>query len=356
MKSILLASVSAFAFAGAAAAEVSMSGDAAASYNSLDGYITSSATLTFSASSELNNGWTATTSFSADFGYIGDGEHMDWSGNVTLTDGTSSIGFGDFDNGAAWGAVGDALNDYQSDGFEENSIYGVSASTVLGGANISASIDDDGDTELGATMALGAAEAAFGYNVTSGDFGLGVSASMGGADIDFQTVNGDAWGLGVGYTVGSVALGFNTGDSADVDGNLWDITADYSADPVSVGVTYGSAGTWSVTAGYDMGSVSASATFADGEFSSASLSYTEGAMSATLSLDGDLVEIEGSYDMGDGGVIMAGMVDDGTYVGLEYDLGNGAGVTVSYSTGEIDDDDYAVGYAEGGTVGVSFEF
>jgi outer membrane protein OmpU len=179
---------------------------------------------------------------------------------------------------------------------------------------------------------------------------------MGGADIDFQTVDGTAWGLGVGFTVGSVALGFNTGDSADDDNNLWDITADYSADPLSVGVTYGSTGAWSVTAGYDMGAVSASATFADGAFSSASLSYSEGAMSATLSTDGVGVEIEGSYDMGNGAVVMAGMVDTGTYVGLEYDLGNGAGVTLSYATGDIDSDDYAVGYAEGGTVGVSFDF
>jgi outer membrane protein OmpU len=348
MKSILLASVSAFAFAGAAAADVSMSGSTSASYNTLDGFA-SSASLDFSASAELNNGWTATTSFNVawdDFG--ADGRTQ---GNVTLSDGTSSLSFGDFDNGAAYGAVGGGLNDHQSDELSNADIFGFTGSTALGGANVAVSIDDGGNAEIGATMALGAADIAFGYGINSGDFALGVSTSMGGADLDFQTVNGTAWGLGVGYTVGSVALGFNTGDIG-----TWDITADYSADPLSVGVTYDNAGSWSVTAGYDMGAVSASATFADGAFSSASLSYTEGALSATLSTDGVGVEIEGSYDMGGGAVVMAGMVDDGTYVGLEYDLGNGASAAVSYSTGDIDSGDYAVGYAAGGTVGVSFEF
>lgn len=351
MKSILLASASAFAFAGAAAADVSMGGSASAQYNTIDGF-DSEAVITFSASAELNNGWTATTSFDIDWDDFGaDGRTQ---GNVSLTDGTSTLAFGDLDNGAFYGAIGNEQNDHQSThaaALDKGDIFGFMGSTTMGGADIAVSVDDGDNVQVGASMALGATDVAVGYDLTSGAFGLGVSASMGGADIDFQTVNGTAWGLGVGYTVGSVALGFNTGDAG-----TWDVTADYSADPLSVGLTYDNAGSWSVTAGYDMGAVSASATFADGAFDSASLSYSEGAMSATLSTDGVGVEIEGSYDMGNGAVVMAGMVDTGTYVGLEYDLGNGAGVTVSYSTGDIDSDDYAVGYAEGGTVGVSFEF
>ena len=201
-KSILLASASAFAFAGAAAADVSMSGSASAYYNVNGGVgsFGSSASLDFAASAELNNGWTATTSFSATSTGLNGTATWGANGNVALTDGTSTLAFGGFDNGAAYGAVGAALNDHQSAGFTEDEFSGFSGSSVLGGANIAVSTDGT-NTELGASMALGAADVSFGY-VVGGAFGLGLSTSMGGADISFQTVDGTAWGLGVGYTVG----------------------------------------------------------------------------------------------------------------------------------------------------------
>jgi hypothetical protein len=67
--------------------------------------------------------------------------------------------------------------------------------------------------------------------------------------------------------------------------------------------------------------------------------------------------LEGSYDLGGGAVVYAGMVTGATadnYAGVEYDLGNGASVALSYSqTGAADN---AKEYMAGTTLAVSFDF
>ena len=348
MKSILLASASAFAFAGAAAADVSWGGSASATYNTLDGVSTS---VTLDAAASLAGDWTLSTSISmSDAG--------GWStGSVSATDGTSTLTFG------ANHALGAAGLD------EDNEHADVSISTTLGGVALTVTMDDgdngeladtDGNTEIGASMSAGGADIEVGFVAAgedSGDFRLGVSTSMGGADVEFNTSSVDdttAWDASLGLSVAGADLSFSTDDSGDYDVGVSYAMGDLT---VSAGIDE-TPGNYTVGIDYAMGGIGVSFSTDQDNAWEASVSYSEGAISFTAGFDVDgLGAIEGSYDMGGGAVAMFGMIDtDTTYVGLEYDLGNGAGLTASYATADIDSDDYAVGYSEGGTVAVSFDF
>jgi hypothetical protein len=354
MKSILLASASAFAFAGAAAADVSWGGSASASYNTLDGVSTS---VTLDAAASLAGDWTLSTSISMSAG-------GGWStGSVSATDGTSTLTFG---TDHALGAAG--LDD-------DNEHADVSISTTLGGVALTVTMDDgdtglldaegkpivtDGNTEIGASMSAGGADIEVGFvaaGADAGDFRLGVSTSMGGADVEFNTssVNGTtAWDASLGLSVAGADLSFSTDDSGDYDVGVSYAMGDLT---VSAGIDE-TPGNFTVGIDYAMGGVGVSFSTDQANAWEASVSYSEGAISFTAGFDvNGLGAIEGSYDMGGGAVAMFGMIDtDTTYVGLEYDLGNGAALTASYATADIDSDDYAVGYSEGGTVAVSFDF
>ena len=345
MKSILLASASAFAFAGAAAADVSWGGSASASYNTLDGVSTS---VTLDAAASLAGDWTLSTSISMSAA-------GDWStGSVSATDGTSTLTFG------ADHALGAAGLD------EDNEHADVSISTTLGGVALTVTMDDgddgdtDGNTEIGASMSASGADIEVGFVAAgddAGDFRLGVSTSMGGADVEFNTSSVDgttAWDASLGLSVAGADLSFSTDDSSDYDVGVSYAMGDLT---VSAGIDE-TPGNYTVGIDYAMGGIGVSFSTDQANAWEASVSYSEGAISFTAGFDVDgLGAIEGSYDMGGGAVAMFGMIDtDTTYVGLEYDLGNGAGLTASYATADIDSDDYAVGYSEGGTVAVSFDF
>jgi outer membrane protein OmpU len=348
MKSILLASVSAFAFAGAAAAEVSWGGSASAEYNTLTGVSTS---VTLDASASLAGDWTLSTSasFTSD-----DGDDGDWStGTVSLTDGTSTLTFGP---DHAFGAAG--LDDEDDDDESAD----LSLSTTLGGVGVTATIDDaiDGNTEIGVTMSAGGADIEAGFvaaGADAGDFRLGLSTSLSGADVAFNTssVGGvTAWDASLGMTVDAIDLTFSTASDS-----TWDLDASYTMGDLTVSAGIDETpGNYTVGIDYAMGGVGVSFSTDQANAWEASVSYSEGPISFTAGFDVDgLGAIEGSYDMGGGAVAMFGMIDTNTtYVGLEYDLGNGAALTASYATADIDSDDYAVGYSDGGTVAVSFDF
>ena len=344
MKSILLASVSAFAFAGAAAAEVSFGGSASASYNTIDGVSTS---VTLDAAASHAGDWTLSTSISMS-------DDGDWStGSVSMTDGTSTLTFGP---NHAFGAAG--LDDED----EDDETADLSLSTTLGGVGVTATMDDavDGNTEIGVTMSAGGADIEAGFvaaGADAGDFRLGLSTSLSGADVEFNTssVGGDtSWEASLGMSVAGADLSFSTDDSGDYDVGVSYAMGDLT---VSAGIDE-TPGNYTVGIDYAMGGVGVSFSTDQDSAWEASVSYSEGAISFTAAFDVDgLGAIEGSYDMGGGAVAMFGMIDTNTsYVGLEYDLGNGAALTASYATADIDSDDYAVGYAEGGTVAVSFDF
>ena len=108
MKNILLTSTALVAFAGAAAAgghtAVGFGGEASAKYNSLTGYATA-AEMTASASATLDNGLTASTSFTLETTNFGSGEFG--AGSVSLSSDTASLTFGTAVVGAVFAATGD---------------------------------------------------------------------------------------------------------------------------------------------------------------------------------------------------------------------------------------------------------
>jgi hypothetical protein len=74
----------------------------------------------------------------------------------------------------------------------------------------------------------------------------------------------------------------------------------------------------------------------------------------------DDVELTASYAMGNGLTAYVGYFDgtnEVTYVGAEYDLGNGASVVVSNaSSDDAEAEELGQEYIEGTTVSVSFSF
>ena len=341
-KSILLASASAFAFAGAAAADVSWSGTATASYNTLATTVTADVTL--EAAATLAGDWTLSTSISMD-------ETGDWStGTISLTDGTSSLTFGD---NHAFGAAG--LDDEDNDPKTAD----LSLSTTLGGIGVTATIDAaaGGNTEVGATMSAGGADIEVGFVAAgdnAGDFRLGLSTSLAGADVAFNTssvLGVTAWDASLGMTVAAIDLTFSTASDS-----TWDLGASYTMGDLTVSAGIDETpGNYTVGVDYAMGGVGVSFSTDQANDWSASLSYAEGAVAVSASFDAaGLGAVEGSYDMGGGMVAHFGAATN-NYVGLEMDLGGGASLAVSYADGAGSDDD-AKNYAEGGTVAVSFDF
>ena len=347
IKSILLASASAFAFAGAAAADVSWSGSASAEYN-VDpvgvASMTTSASLT--ASATLAGDWTLSTTldaFSIDDAVI------------SLTDGTSTLTFGT--NHAAGAS-----------GISETENADVSISTVIGGVGVSATVDTAGNTEVGASMSAGGADIEVGFVAAgddAGDFRLGLSTALSGADVAFNVVSDASaatttWDASLGMALAGADFTFSTASDS-----TWDLGASYTMGDLTVSAGIDETpGNYTVGVDYAMGAVGLS--FSTNQLSqwTASVSYTEGALSVTASTGHTTaMSLDGSYDVGGGVVVYAGMrtvTDAETYAGVEYDLGNGASLALSYSDNGagVDnvDEDYAKEYAAGTTLSVSFDF
>jgi hypothetical protein len=319
MKRILLASASVFAFAGAAAAEVSFSGSANAELNGLTGFSTD-AEITAALSQELDNGLTVSTEVTID---PVDGGALSY-GTISLTSDTAGISFGTDLHGAAFSAVSDTIG--IGDGDE--GVSGINGYVMFGETTVYLSMPIEEGT--GGTV-----------DVDSDDLEIGVTSVVGG------------WTVGLGYAndgidsnivvkgSGSVAGADLTVAAGQVGGETrWDVAASYPVGPITLGVTMDDSEAWEVSVGYADGAVAVDAAFDSG----------------------DDWSLEASYDMGNGLVAYAGMVaaGDDFYVGGEYDLGGGASFYASYvEDGGAPNGDNEIGandYARGTTVGLSFEF
>ena len=321
---ILLTTTALVAFAGAAAADghtsVSFSGAASAEYNSVGGFNTD-ADLDATMSAELDNGLTASVTIGIDTANFA-GEATK-SGNLTLSSDTASLTFGNDVSSASFSAVGDTIG--FGDG--EDGITGVIGSYTMGAATLFVSMPvptgvagttvDSTDVEVGVTAAVGA---------------MTVGLAM--ADSDFVgKVSGTAAGASFTVAAGSVA-----------NANRWDVAVSYPAGPVTVGYTVDDTTAWEVSADYAEGGLAAG------------VAYSTDAAGATS------YDIEGSYDMSNGLVVSAGMLNSGddTYLGAAYSLGGGASAYASYvkdtGTQNAANEIGANDYARGTTVGVSFTF
>jgi hypothetical protein len=325
MKSILFTTTALVAFAGAAAADVSLSGEASVEYNSDAGYSTA-AEMTAAASATLDNGLTASTSFTLEEAGIS-------AGSISLSSDTASLTFGTDLDGAVFTAVGDdyAIGDDGEEGIAEGAV----ASVTMGETTVTVSVPmgatiEAADVEVGVTTS--AAGWSLGFGLADGAYAMTAAGTAGGADVSFGAGSNDEWDAGVSYAAGTVTVSAST-DEAEA----WTVGAAYAADGVSAGVEYNADETWEITAGYAADGVAVAAAFTDAS----------------------VMTLGATYDMGNGLTVGAGLEDDVTYAFASYDLGSGANAFVDYTDSaaaldEVGPSDRDI--ATGTTVGVSFTF
>lgn len=343
MKRILLASASVIAFAGAAAAEITFSGEATLGYNDTDNAAVSDdavgfywdASVDVTMSQALDNGLTASASFGLNVVEDNLGDDVASSDYVlSLTSDTAGLYFGNTEFAAIthWTSAGDM----EADGFsEEDGETVLRGDIAYNGVNASVSYAVDGENleqlSLGADATFGTISVAFGYQESSdwtggsGDFngsevmGISVGTSFGGADVRLAYAQDDIQdtiAVKVSYPFGPVILGASFASESLAD-DFWEISADYAAGAIAVNANYDSNEDW---------------------------------------------ELTGSYDVGNGITAYAGLVDagDDMYVAGSVALGEGATLLVSYvDTGDTSNADDEVGpndYQEGATVELGFSF
>jgi len=243
MKKILLASVALTAFAGAAAAEVSFSGDGAVGHVSDNGTAANNgmywnADLNVAFSQELDNGITATAGMT--FSFVDDNQgntdgvdalSVDDNWKVTLSSDMASLSFGDVEFAAvsAWKSAGTMIRDgFREIGDDETVLKGnVSFGSVEASVSylVTAGNDLQG-ADIGVTADLGAATVVVAYQEAIGTadeiLGLSAATTLGGADLTVayaKTGDEDSIGAKVGYAMGDVKVtAFYVAESAGDDG------------------------------------------------------------------------------------------------------------------------------------------
>lgn len=343
MKSILLASASMIAFAGAAAAEshagVSFGGSASVGYNDeIKGGFYWEGDLSVTAMRELN-GLTAEMTFGlniADTGNTGADVTVDGNWLISIKSEQAGLYFGDTNYAAnmMWSGV-DGMT---ADGFAEaDGDDDVEAEAVLRGevtfgavtAGISYGIVDQ---QLeGLQVAANATFGAFAIGVAYQDdaflngsiMGLSVGTTFGAADVKLAFAQDDvesSIGVSVGYPIGPVTLGAYFA-SNEVSGDAYGISADYESGAITVGVSY------DVDPGESEG----------------------------------LFDLEATYDVGNDIKLLAGVLDNAEayYVAATVGFGEGASLLVSFADDTNDADADAIGgpeYLSGATAKISLSF
>jgi len=357
MKSILLASASAFAFAGAAAADghsgVSFGGEATVGYNDdIDNGFYYDANLGVTFSATLDNGLTASATFDIDVEDGQDGALDLGAANyvLMLSSDMASLTFGDTDPAGddVWGGVDGS----EVAGFADYDVHtGAGYDAILRGdvsymgvdLAVSFGADTDGDAAGEVIDALQvAATGTFGNFTVVGAYqqetiGLpqviaaSVATSFAGADVMVAFENDGtetSYGASLGYPIGPVSLGAYATQN-DVAGLAFGVSADYASGPFGVSLAY------DVDAGEDAG---------EGEISG-----------------------DATYDVGNGLMVLAGATfdlglddDSASYYGaVTYDLGGGASFLASYAMDQDNAANDEIGgpeYKHGLTAELSFEF
>ena len=350
MKRILLTSTALVAFAGAAAADVALSGDAEFSYNDGTGFA-STVSLTAAGSTALDNGYTASVSLTAE---SVDGAAAGLAaGDITVANDSSSITYHVAGDGAGAAYLSEAVGGSAglagifSD--DANESANISGSATVAGATISASLHPANEYEIGVSTDLGGTMIAVGYAggdfgawlsgaassvdytlafASNDTFGVEVSTTAGGADLSLSMAEGSVWEIGASMPLGAATVGLTLDNT-----QAWEVSLETALDAVALGFTFDSASAWTMTAGYSAGDVT--------------VDFETNNNSAW--------SIDATYDLGNGITAGAGTTSaSANYVEVDYDLGGGANLSVDYAT--TADINPAEDIAAGTTLSVSFSF
>ena len=362
MKRILLTSTALVAFAGAAAADISFSGEASFSYTTgaeEDNGYSSNTELTAAASQALNNGYTASASFTID----PEAEPKISKGDITIANDTSSItyytGFG---VGAAY--IGTGANDQQtdndvsfgSDDPQVNKTARILASTELGGATISASLNDGDQMQIGVSTDLGGTSLQVGFDQATSGFGAQISGDASGVSYTLAVDSDNAYGLTASTTAGGADLTLNMGDMG------WDIGASMPLGAATVGVTLDDAQAWEVSISTALDAIDLGFKFDNDSDWSMTAGYTAGDMSVDFKTENTsgvtAWSMDAAYDLGNGLSVGAGTSNTANtaYAEVNYDLGAGAALAVEYGASAAASAGPDEDINAGTSISVSFSF
>nr|WP_321506454.1 porin [uncultured Celeribacter sp.] len=379
MKKILLSSAAIVAFAGAASADISWTGSAELGYNDdfEDGFYVDS-DIDITASTELNNGWTAALTFGFELNDTNNDDdaedlfNSDDNLTVSVYNDIFTFTYGDIEYAAVsyWKGVSDMeANDFSE--YDDESVLRFDADYGMYKGGISATVDNDTGDLYGLNFGVQADfdmfYASFAYQEEDDDL---LSGNVVDADVDANLdQNGgdldgsEIYALAVGTMVGGadIRVAYVSNETADLDSI--GIQVSYPVGPVTLTGYYVSeseARSWGDDYTYGL-----TAAYADGPLSV--LAHYE-------SYGGEEeYNLEGQYDFGMGLVVTAGYIDgdDNTdddfasYIVAEYDLGGGASFLASYADANstaaesTDDIDTGLGGYElysGATLSLSFSF
>jgi hypothetical protein len=371
MKSILLASASVVAFAGAASAEITFGGSATVGFNDTvnafddnnEGFYWD-ANVAVTMSQALDNGLTASATFDFDVAEDNLGQTL-VSGSylLSLTSDMGGLYFGDtaFAAETYWASAGDM----EADGFSEaDGEVVLRGEVMMGGVTAGLSYvvaDADGEfvndntveyvdqLSVGATGSFGN----FNFAIAYQEEALGASGfyDAEGANGDFN--NDEIFGLSVGssFAGADVTVAYAQNNTAGIDS--LGVKVAYPVGPVTVTAYY-------VAESADVGDP-------DDNYG-INVAYASGPISVTADFQDDQgtqkIALDGSYDIGNGVTVLAGFytaddrAEDEYYIAASYDIGGGASLLASYAVGETNPDDEigAGDYQEGLTLEASFSF
>jgi hypothetical protein len=399
---ILLATTAIVAFAGAAAAEghsgVSFAGDASLGYNDdiSDGFFWDSKIIA-GFSSTLDNGLTASASFDINIADDDDADDVafdDYTLSLTSEMGGLYYGVTAFAAESLWQSAGDMASDSFSEYDNDIALRGeltfgsvtAAVSTVIEDTDGLEATDDATQLSVAAVADLGTFTVGFAYQEESGTFDQTTTTTTnnvtnsgpGTNTVVPTTTTTTAAVAGGGDLVADEVLGLFV--STTVSG--FDVTLAY-AEQTDAG-TNATSSSVGLEVGYTMGDITLGAYFVSEDLATStedesygvSVGYASGpiALAAYFNTDlgSDEFAVQGSYDLGNGLVMTAGMIDGDSltdndfanFIVADYDLGGGASVMASFAEGNnatsdaSDDIDTFGGYElkAGTTVELSFAF
>lgn len=373
MKRILLTSTALVAFAGAAAADVSWTGDAEIGYNEeVEGGFYYEAGLFVTAEAELDNGITAGAKLDFDIKFDKNNEEgadegtwdgIDFDGSdyvLYIKNDMAALYFGDTKTAAEklWdGVTNMEADEFLEDGdVDDGAAKGDNVDAVLRGDfnynDIDVSLSyflvekDEKQTLAGLQLAAAA---------DFGKFSGGFAYQEESEDVSYKTdaTQGEIFGLWVGTEFNGVDIKLAYADDKAADQQSTGIEFGYNIKDVDLTVFYVSNkegdDNYGVEVAYESGPIGVDAWFHDGQ-------------------DEEL-GVEVSYEVGSGFDIYAGYIQQNgdsdqteAYIAGTYDLGGGAEVLVSFgdlgsASGEDNDevgDNFEVN--DGTTVALTLEF